>query len=98
MSGSKLGDKLEELDLSPEEIHKLTEAMKKKEFRDLLAEYAKEIQDPENKVSDSEQILNFHVDFHFVLIASKNLLSFCCSERIYLLTSVELSNDFLTLE
>ena len=56
MSGStgdsgKFGDKLEELDLTADEIHRLTEAMKKKEFRDLLAEYAKEIQDPENKVS-----------------------------------------------
>lgn len=56
MSGSKLGDKLEELDLSPEEIHRLTEAMKKKEFRDLLAEYAKEIQDPENKKKYEEEI------------------------------------------
>ena len=61
MSGSKLGDKLEELDLSPEEIHRLTEAMKKKEFRDLLAEYAKEIQDPENKVT-FRQLLFYLID------------------------------------
>ncbi len=50
MSSSKLGDKLEELDLTADEIHRLTEAMKKKEFRDLLADYAREISDPENKV------------------------------------------------
>ena len=55
----KFGDKLEELDLTSDEIRRLTEAMKKKEFRDLLAEYAKEIQDPENKVRRLLKLLIF---------------------------------------
>ena len=31
------------------EVEKLRNAMKKKEFRDLLVDYVKEIEDPENK-------------------------------------------------
>ena len=31
------------------ELEKFKSAMKKKEFRDLLVDYVKEIQDPENK-------------------------------------------------
>ena len=35
--------------VATQELEKFRNAMKKKEFRDLLVDYAKEIQDPENK-------------------------------------------------
>jgi len=42
-------EKLEDLDLTQEEIHKLTEALKQDEFKKLFFEYAEEISNPENR-------------------------------------------------
>lgn len=42
-------DKLEELNLTQDEIKRFTEAMQKPEFKELLFEYAQEISDPENR-------------------------------------------------
>lgn len=41
---------LEELNLSPDEVNKFSDALKKKEFVDMLGDYMKEISDPANKV------------------------------------------------
>ena len=41
--------KLSELDLSEEEVQRLTDAFKKEEFKKLFAEYAEEISNPENR-------------------------------------------------
>jgi len=38
------------LKLTPDEVNRFTEAMKKKEFVDMLGDYMKEISDPANKV------------------------------------------------
>lgn len=35
--------------LTPDEVNRFTEAMKKKEFVDMLGDYMKEISDPANK-------------------------------------------------
>ncbi|KAK9889599.1 hypothetical protein WA026_006970 [Henosepilachna vigintioctopunctata] len=49
MEGSHSFSKLRDLDLSRDEINRLGEALKKDEFRNLLIDYVKEIQDPENQ-------------------------------------------------
>ena len=48
-SSRQFGDKLEELDLSQDEIDRLSNCMKDEKFRDLLKEYAEEISDPANR-------------------------------------------------
>ena len=52
----KFGDKLDELDLSQEEIDRLSNCMKDEKFRDLLKEYAEEISDPANRKRYEEEI------------------------------------------
>ena len=44
-----MANKLSELNLSEEEVQRLTEAFKKEEFKKLFAEYAEEISNPENR-------------------------------------------------
>ena len=39
----------EQLDMTKEEMEKITEALKKEEFRKLLADYAEELADPEKR-------------------------------------------------
>ena len=41
--------------MNKQELEKFKNAIKKKEFRDLLTDYAKEIQDPENKKVRNEE-------------------------------------------
>ena len=53
MSSSK---KMDDLNLTRDEMTRLTEALKKEEFRKLLAEYAEEISDPENRKKYEEEI------------------------------------------
>ncbi|XP_067223539.1 protein kintoun [Chanodichthys erythropterus] len=50
------GGKLEELNLTRDEINRLGEALKDDRFRELLSEYAAEISDPENKRRYEEEI------------------------------------------
>ncbi|KAF7275079.1 hypothetical protein GWI33_012205 [Rhynchophorus ferrugineus] len=42
-------DRLKELNLSRDEVNRIGEALKKEEFRKLLADYVEEIQDPKNR-------------------------------------------------
>ena len=46
----------ENLDVTPDEIHRLEKAMKDEKFRQMLAEYAQELQDPENRRKYEEEI------------------------------------------
>ncbi|XP_076817103.1 protein kintoun-like [Clavelina lepadiformis] len=62
MTTNKFGDKLEELNLSHEEIDRLTKCMKDEKFRDLLKEYAEEISDPENRKRYEEEIAMLEKD------------------------------------
>ncbi|XP_048830841.1 protein kintoun [Brienomyrus brachyistius] len=48
--------KLEDLNLTPEEIDRFSNAFKDENFRELLKEYAEEISDPENKKRYEEEI------------------------------------------
>jgi dynein assembly factor 2 len=45
----RLKKKIEDMDITPEELGRFTEAFKKEEFRKLFAEYAEEISNPENR-------------------------------------------------
>ena len=45
-----------EVDITPEELKRFEEAMKKEEFRKLLVEYAEEISNPENRKKYEEEI------------------------------------------
>ncbi|KAM9465953.1 protein kintoun [Clarias gariepinus] len=49
-------NKLEELNMTPDEINHFTKAMKNEKFRELLHEYAEEISNPENKKKYEEEI------------------------------------------
>ena len=49
-------DSLEDLDLKPDEIKRITEALKDEKFRKLFVEYAEEISDPENRRRYEEEI------------------------------------------
>ena len=51
-STNKIGD----LDITSDEAKRLTEALKQEEFRKLFVEYAKELQDPENKKRYEEEL------------------------------------------
>lgn len=53
---SSFGDKFEELDLSQEEIDRLTKCMKDEKFRELFKEYAEEISNPDNRKRYEEEI------------------------------------------
>ncbi|XP_029637546.1 protein kintoun [Octopus sinensis] len=50
------GEDRKKLDMTPEEMKRFGEAMKKEEFRKLLAEYAEEISNPENRKKYEEEI------------------------------------------
>ena len=62
--------KFEDLDLSQDEIQRLSNALKNEEFRKLLVDYAEEISDPENKKRYEEEILQMEkergMDLKFV--------------------------------
>jgi dynein assembly factor 2 len=45
----RLKMKIEDMDITPDELNRFTEAFKKEEFRKLFAEYAEEISNPENR-------------------------------------------------
>ncbi|CAH0554606.1 unnamed protein product [Brassicogethes aeneus] len=49
-------EKLQNLDLSRDEVHRIGEALKNQEFRKLFTEYVEEIQDPENRKKYEEEI------------------------------------------
>lgn len=49
--------KLQELDLSREEVERIGEALKKEEFRKLLVDYVEEVQNPTNKKLYQEEIV-----------------------------------------
>lgn len=50
------GDKLKELNMTEEEVDRLTKAFKDENFRKMLQDYAEEISDPENKKKYEEEI------------------------------------------
>ncbi|XP_071354561.1 protein kintoun [Trachinotus anak] len=52
----EVGEKLKELDMSVDEIDRLTKAFKDEKFREMLRDYAQEISDPENKKRYEEEI------------------------------------------
>ncbi|XP_061824368.1 protein kintoun [Nerophis lumbriciformis] len=52
----ELGEKLKELNMSVDEIQRLTKAFKDENFRKMLHEYAEEISDPENRRIYEEEI------------------------------------------
>ncbi|XP_056250225.1 protein kintoun [Seriola aureovittata] len=52
----EVGEKLKELDMTVDEIDRLTKAFKDEKFRGLLREYAQELSDPENKKRYEEEI------------------------------------------
>ncbi|ROL51278.1 Protein kintoun [Anabarilius grahami] len=56
------GSKLEELNLTRDEMNRLGEALKDDKFRELLSEYAAEISDPENKRRYEEEITQLEKD------------------------------------
>jgi len=53
---STTAERLEDLNLTHEEVEKLTEAFKKDEFRKMFLEYAEEISNPENKARYESEI------------------------------------------
>lgn len=56
------GCKLEELNLTSDEINRLGEALKDDKFRELLNEYAEEMSDPENRRRYEEEITQLEKD------------------------------------
>lgn len=56
MSEALLREKFEDLKLTEDEIKRFSDALKKEEFRKLLAEYANEISNPENRKLYEEEI------------------------------------------
>ena len=61
------------------EVEKLRNAMKKKEFRDLLVDYVKEIEDPENKKVRVSLEMNLCCELHFVCVLISSPLPFSAS-------------------
>ncbi|XP_035280976.1 protein kintoun [Anguilla anguilla] len=51
-----VGSKLEELNLTPDEMNRFSKAFKDEKFREMLREYAEEISNPENKKKYEEEI------------------------------------------
>ncbi|XP_067847940.1 protein kintoun isoform X2 [Heptranchias perlo] len=64
------GSKLEELDMTRDEVDRFTKAFKDETFRKMLSEYAEEISNPENKKKYEEEITQLEkergVDIKFV--------------------------------
>ena len=87
MSTSK---KIDDLDLSTDELKRLTEALKKEEFRKLLAEYAEEISDPENRQRYEEEITALEAergkDVTFIHPVGGHVIKSCLEsgERIFI--------------
>lgn len=52
----EVGEKLKELDMTADEIDRLTKAFKDDKFREMLRDYAEELADPENKRRYEEEI------------------------------------------
>lgn len=52
----EVGDKLKELNMTEDEVDRLTKAFKDENFRKMLHDYAQEISDPENKKKYEEEI------------------------------------------
>ena len=94
MASSKFGD----LNVTEEELERLSKALKNEEFRKLFAEYADEISDPENRKRYEEEIAQLerekgvdvkfvHPNPGYVLKTSvdgttKTFVNVCCSENI----------------
>lgn len=79
----EFGSKLEELNMTTDEINCFSKAMKDEKFRELLHEYAQEISNPENKKKYEEEIIQLeqemgmevkfiHPNAHHVLKTSVN--------------------------
>ncbi|KAF5892254.1 protein kintoun, partial [Clarias magur] len=90
-------NKLEELNMTPDEIKRFSKAMKNEKFRELLHEYAEEISNPENKKKYEEEITQLeqergmevkfiHPSPHHVLKTSVNRKEKCfiniCSNNL----------------
>ncbi|KAG8013351.1 Protein kintoun [Nibea albiflora] len=52
----EVGDKLKELNMTVDEMDRLTKAFRDEKFREMLREYAEELSDPENKKMYEEEI------------------------------------------
>lgn len=52
----EVGAKLKELNMTVDEIDRLTKAFKDEKFREMLRDYAQELSDPENKKRYEEEI------------------------------------------
>uniref|UniRef100_UPI0037E70869 protein kintoun-like n=1 Tax=Semicossyphus pulcher TaxID=241346 RepID=UPI0037E70869 len=52
----EVGDKLKELNMTADEIDRMTQAFKDEKFREMLRDYAEELSDPENKKRYEEEI------------------------------------------
>ncbi|XP_070835885.1 protein kintoun [Chaetodon trifascialis] len=52
----EVGDKLKELNMTVEEMDRLTKAFKEEKFREMLLDYAQELSDPENQRRYEEEI------------------------------------------
>ncbi|XP_076605357.1 protein kintoun [Chaetodon auriga] len=52
----EVGDKLRELNMTVEEMDRLTKAFKEEKFREMLCDYAQELSDPENQRRYEEEI------------------------------------------
>ncbi len=52
----EVGDKLKDLNMTADEIDRLTKAFKDEKFREMLRDYAQELSDPENKKRYEEEI------------------------------------------
>uniref|UniRef100_A0AAQ4P9G8 Protein kintoun n=1 Tax=Gasterosteus aculeatus aculeatus TaxID=481459 RepID=A0AAQ4P9G8_GASAC len=52
----EVGDKLRELNMTADEVDRLTKALKDKKFAEMLRDYADEISDPENRKRYEEEI------------------------------------------
>ncbi|XP_029317173.1 protein kintoun-like [Cottoperca gobio] len=52
----EVGDKLKELNMTVDEIDRLTKAFKDEKFKEMLRDYAHELSDPENKKKYEEEI------------------------------------------
>ena len=64
------GSSWEDLEMTRDEVERLGDALKKEEFRKLLAEYAEEINDPENKKRYEEEMTELEkergIDISFI--------------------------------
>uniref|UniRef100_A0A667YM52 Protein kintoun n=1 Tax=Myripristis murdjan TaxID=586833 RepID=A0A667YM52_9TELE len=52
----EVGDQLKKLNMTPDEVDRLSNAFKDEKFKEMLRDYAKELSDPENKKKYEEEI------------------------------------------